>query len=149
MKQKMNTQKLFSGVLVLMLAFMLFACNSKRRSQEVAGYQYTPKSTELNQQLQAKVGNWIKEGTVCYGLIVVIENEKLRFGKPVKARVLKISGDNIKMKALEKVSVGAAEKGCSKMGISKGETWLEKDGELFQTKEEAIKYLTKLLSKKQ
>jgi hypothetical protein len=44
------------------------------------------------------------------------------------------------MKALEKINIGPKE-GCSEMGISKGETWMEKDGELFQTKDEAVTYL--------
>ena len=62
------------------------------------------------------------------------------FGKPVKAKVIAINNNEIKMKSLENVSLMEVQ-GCSKMGLSKGETWLEADGDLFKTKEEALAYL--------
>jgi hypothetical protein len=54
--------------------------------------------------------------------------------------VVKVSETLIKMKALETVSL-AEVKGCTKMGLAKGDLWEEKEGDLFQTKEEAIAYL--------
>ncbi len=58
----------------------------------------------------------------------------------MKAKVTTILSDSIKMKALEAVSL-AEVKGCTKMGLAKGETWWETEGDLFKTREEALKWL--------
>ena len=69
-------------------------------------------------------------------------NASRRSGKPVKARVIDFRNNGIEMKSLENVSL-VRLKGCTKMGISLGETWVEKEGELFATREEAENYLKK------
>jgi hypothetical protein len=129
------------SILTLVSIVALSACNSKNKSDEIANYAYEEKTAELNKELQNKVGDWIAKGSVCYGLVVAVDGSGTpKHGKPVKAKVVRISDDEIKMKALEKINIGPKE-GCSEMGISKGETWMEKDGELFQTKDEAVTYL--------
>jgi hypothetical protein len=83
----------------------------------------------------------VKEGITCYGVVVGIDKDgKPLYGKPVKAKVVNIKGNEVKMKALESVSL-AEVKGCTKMGIKKNETWIEKEADLFQTEEEAINFL--------
>ncbi|MCG6186766.1 hypothetical protein [Maribellus maritimus] len=129
------------SILTLVSIVVFSACNSKNKSDEIANYAYEEKTAELNKELQNKVGDWIEKGSVCYGLVVAIDGSGTpKHGKPVKAKVVRISDDEIKMKALEKINIGPKE-GCSEMGISRGETWMEKDGELFQTKDEAVTYL--------
>ena len=129
------------SIFVIATIFTFSACNTKNKSAEIAGYDYQEKSTELNKELQAKVGDWVEKGTVCYGLVVAVDGSGTpQHGKPVKAKVVRISSDEIKMKALEKINIGPKE-GCSEMGISRGETWQEKEGDLFKTKDEAIAYL--------
>lgn len=119
----------------------IVGCNNKKRSGEVAGYTYqeketTPKGSNLKIQ-----GDWLKEGVECYGLLVAVDKKGTQIhGKPIKAQVVQISDSQIKMKALETVSL-AEVKGCTKMGLQKGDTWDETDGDLFQTKEEAIAFL--------
>ncbi|MBN1985573.1 MAG: hypothetical protein JW761_04680 [Prolixibacteraceae bacterium] len=118
-------------------------CHSKNKSAEIAGYEYTETLNEFNTAWQSKIGNWLEEGVECYGLVVAINAKKVpQRGKPVKAKVLRISENHIKMKALEDVNIAPIEN-CSNLGISKGETWNEDEAELFQTKEEAIAYLKK------
>jgi hypothetical protein len=120
---------------------VLYSCRSGRKSEEIKNYDYEEPSAKMNSALENKVGGWINEGAVCYGLVVGIDSDgKVIKGLPVKAKVVTITSDSLKMKALEKVSL-AEVKGCSKMGIAKGETWWEKDGDLFKTLDDATAYL--------
>jgi len=119
----------------------LAGCTNKNRSEEIKNYSYQEKSAVLNEKIKLKVGDWVQEGTVCYGLVTLvnIDREVLK-GAPVKSKIMVFSADSIKMKALETVNLSPV-KGCKKMGISRGETWWETEGELFKTKEEANVYL--------
>jgi hypothetical protein len=54
--------------------------------------------------------------------------------------VVELTKDGVKMKALETVRLMEA-KGNNVIGITKGQIWLETDGELFLTKEKADAYL--------
>lgn len=126
---------IFIGVVVLS------ACRSNNREKEIAGYHYEAVDTGLNGQLKTKVGTWIEEGAVCYGILVLPnENGLPKKMKEMKARVVLLAHDQIKMKSMEDIVLAPVE-GCSKMGIRKGETWWEKEGELFQTREEAIAFI--------
>ncbi len=129
---------------ILMMAIVTFtACNSGKKVEENATYTYEEPSTELNEVLKAKIGDWAKEGVECYGIIVAIDQNGIpQNGFPIKAKIIRIKSDKIKMKALEAVNIGPKE-GCSKMGMSYGETWWEEEGDLFQTLEEAEAYLKK------
>jgi hypothetical protein len=131
----------FSKLAFLLAAIILFSCNSKNNSNEVANYVYDEKTAELNPEMVKKIGNWINEDVICYGLIVSIDEEGNAVrGKPVKAKVVKMAGNEIKMKALESINI-AKNQDCKALGIKKGTTWVETDGELFKTKEEADHYL--------
>lgn len=124
-------------LLVVVVAF--FACNSSNRSKEIAGYEQSG-AVELAEPLKSKVGSWIKEGDECYGIVMVANpGYDICNVREVKAKVLVIQADKIKMKSLEDVNL-APKAGCNKMGIAKGETWWEEAGDLFQTKEEAAAY---------
>jgi hypothetical protein len=52
--------------------------------------------------------------------------------------------NKVKCKALEKVAMKKDSKSCKKSAINVGQTWWEEEGELWQTKEEAQKHLSKL-----
>lgn len=122
---------------------LLIACHSKTESGNEVIYEYEEETSELGAELKAKIGDWAEEGAVCYGCVVSVDkNGTPIIGKAVKAKIIRIKSDSIKMKALESVSVAEGEQeGCSKMGLSRGETWWETDGDLFQSKEEAETYL--------
>lgn len=106
-------------------------------------YEYEEESVELNAELKGKIGDWIEEGVVCYGCVVALdENKRPTDGKPVKSKVIQIKSDGVKLKALQSVSVGIGEQhGCTKMGITRGDTWWETEGDIFKTEEEAEAYL--------
>lgn len=126
---------------IIIAAIAFQSCNSKNKSKEIAKYQTTETKPQLNEVLQKKVGSWIQEGMDCYGVIVTLDTDgNVRGMKTLKAKVLIVQNDQIKMKALESINLGPKE-GCSKMGISEGDTWWEKDGDLFQTQEQALEYI--------
>lgn len=131
------------SIIFISIAVMvvLQACNSNsNKSKEIEKYQYTETKVELNEVLKKKVGSWIQEGSECYGLVMMSDPDgNVKDVKEMKAVVLIIQNDKIKMKSLENVTL-APKEGCTKMGISKGETWWEEDGDLFQTREEAIAF---------
>jgi uncharacterized protein YwlG (UPF0340 family) len=134
----MNKLKSIIISVAVIVAFQ--SCNSSNRSKEIEKYQYSESKVELNEMLNKKVGSWIKEGSECYGLVMMVDKDgNVQAIKELKALVLIIQNDKIKMKALEEVSL-APKAGCSKMGLSKGETWWEEEGDLFQTREEAVAF---------
>ena len=128
-------------IFFLVTAVCLTGCNSKKKSEEIKNYTYQENQATLNDHLKGKVGSWVEQGKMCYGLIVSVDAQgKVKKGLPVKAMIIDIKPDSFKMKALENVNL-AEIKGCKKMGISKGETWWETEGDLFKTKDEAITFL--------
>jgi hypothetical protein len=128
---------------VLLAVLLLAGCKSGKKSEEIRNYTYQENSVPVNSKIQNKVGDWVTEGTVCYGLIVLVDTHgKIQRGLPIKSKVVLINSDSLKMKAMENVSL-AAIKGCKKMGLSRGDYWWENEGELFKTKGEAEAYLKK------
>ena len=128
---------------MLISIFTIVSCGSGEKADSEIKYEYKEETVKLNDSLKAKIGDWAKQGAICYGVIVAVDKNGIPSnGKPIKAKILRIKQNGIKMKALETVNVGE-NKGCSKMGLSKGETWLEEDGDLFLTREKAEEYLRK------
>ncbi len=126
---------------VFVLIIFFSGCNTKNKSAEIANYEYSEDSVELSKEWHNKIGGWLENGVECYGLVIAINAKDVpQRGKPVKAKVLHISKNEIKMKALEDVNIAPIE-GCSNLKISKGETWMEREAELFKTKKEAVEYL--------
>lgn len=133
----------YLSIIFLSLIF-LFSCNSQKKSNEVASYEYEEEKVEMSAELRSKTPEWVIEGKICYGLIVQIDkNKKLIKGKVIKAKVIQIQKDAIKMKALESVNLMEVED-CTKMGLNKGDTWDEKQGDFYLTKEDAINALKAL-----
>ena len=135
-----------TGLSFLFIILLFFVgCSNKNRSAEVASYKYEEEKIAMNAELRAKVPEWVEEGKICYGLVVQVDNKTRRpvKGKPVKAKVVQIHKNYVKMKALERVSLIEVE-GCDKMGLSKGQTWDEKQGDFYLTREDAIEALKKM-----
>lgn len=131
------------------IALFLSSCNNSKKSDEVASYSYDEEKIEMSAELKAKMPEWVEEGKICYGLVVLIDKDKKDiWGKPVKAKIIQINKDAIKLKALETVIVADSkeciEKGCTNKGISKGETWDETEADFFLTKEDAVKRLKEM-----
>ena len=140
----MGWKRFFAGtplLLVIVLSLFFTGCNSKKKSEVVKNYAYMEDGEVQPLGVKHPALPWLTEGTVCYGLVVGIDSHgRMVTGLPVKSKVTTILKDSIKMKALEKVNLAEA-KGCTKMGISRGEIWWETEDDLFQTREEAITWL--------
>lgn len=135
---------LFS-LLTISIFALLISCNSNKKANSDEVYEYVEQSTELNEHLAARVGDWIEEGLTCYGILALVDAKGvIQEGQVIKAKVVRIKSDSIKMKSLESINLREVE-GCDKLGISNGETWWEEEGDLFKTKEEAEEFLSKVL----
>lgn len=127
-------------ILAVIVLFVIFGCGSTDKSKILEKYSEGVAKIKLNDTLQRKLGSWIYEGKECYGLATIIDEEgNVSSLTEVKAVVLIIQNNKIKMKSLERISL-APRPGCPKMAIEKGDTWWEEEGDLFQTREEAIEF---------
>ncbi len=137
-------KNIFTLLTLSVFLFTFTDCNSGRNkvvNSQDSSYEYVEKKEELTGILKQKVGDWAKEGKVCYGVVVATNSKgKAEYGKSVKAKIVKIENNRIKMKSLEDINLGK-KRGCSKLTFSSGTTWWEKDGDLFKTREEAISFL--------
>lgn len=135
-------KNVIKSVLVIIPVFMLASCNTRevKPDAEVIASINQDKEVILNENLDTKVGAWVDEGVECYGIIISIFSDGKTVGKPVKAKVMSVKPDKIKMKAVESVSIMEGV-GCDKLGLNYGETWWETEGDIFRTKEDAVEYL--------
>lgn len=129
---------IIAGVLLLL---NISGCGQSDKSKILEQYKYDESKSVTNELIPKKLGSWIKVGITCYGIVIVHDESgfPLRI-KEVNAKVISIQSDKIKMRSLEDV-VMAPVKGCIKFSIRNGEDWDEIEGDLFQTKEEAIKFI--------
>jgi hypothetical protein len=135
-------KKILLPFLTFLLVILTGCGNSGSKSDAIAAYEYEKADEQLNEVLTQKIGNWAKTGVTCYG-VVVLQDENMQSikGLPVKAKIVRIKADGLKMKSLENITL-APKQGCSKIGMKKGETWWETDGDIFQTKKEAEQFLS-------
>lgn len=135
----------FNYLFVIIISIIVTSCGSGPKPKTTAAGKTAQVPVEekvvLNDVLQKKIGSWAKEGAECYGLVLLVrKNKTVEVGKSVKTKIVQLQSDSVKVKLLEDVSL-AKTKDCSKLGMSTGQTWWEKEGDLFLAKEEADKYL--------
>ena len=127
-------------ILISIILFIVLGCNSSGVSKEKQTYEFQEEEIILNDTLMQRLGNWAEIGKKCYGIVEYHRDGRFEKGNPVKSIILRIKSDSIQMKALEKVQV-LDSVGCERLGLTYGEKWWEKDGDLFLTKEEAMEFL--------
>ena len=128
----------FSCILV---TIGISGCGQRDKTKILEKYKYEESKTVLNENLNKKIGAWLEEGKICYGIVILRDENGLpKKLKEVQAKVIRIEPDRIKMKSLEEITM-APVKGCSRIGVKKNENWDETEGELFQTKEDAIQFI--------
>lgn len=131
------------SILTFSIILILIGCNESNKPTNDETYQYVEETIELNDYLKQKIGDWAEKGVICYGIVALQNTDgTLKYGKPVKSKILRIKTDSIKMKSLEKINL-AEKKGCDKIGISYGDTWWESEGDIFKTRDEAEAFLKK------
>lgn len=131
-------------ILIIACVFVLMnmaGCRQSDKSKIIEQYKYAEDISVLTVLHKTKLDSWVKEGIICYGLIMVCDlaGKPLRI-KEVSVQVVSIQPESIKMKALEDVIINRTIE-CTKVSFKKGESWNEEYGEIFQTREEAIKYI--------
>ena len=128
---------------IFLLLLTIEGCERADKSKEIAKYKYDDTSNIMTVKVDKSVGPWVKEGVDCYGLIMVcdLEGNPIRI-KEVHVRVLEMDSNKIKMQALEDVMANKTLE-CKKISFKKGQSWDEEYGEIFRTREEAIKYIDK------
>lgn len=119
---------------VLFLVFAACAPKTKTLNNE-------PNPEAINQPAANNVADWVKKGSEGYGIIISELSSGKVIAKAVRIKVVSIRADQIKVKALESVSLLGGD--CNKLGISYGETWWEKDGDIYKTEREALQKITR------
>jgi len=129
---------IFAGIALLL---SIAACGQRDKSKILEQYKYDDNSSVPTEFSKKKLESWVKEGITCYGIIMVRDENKppVRL-KEVHAKVISIHSEIIKMEALENVFINRTIE-CNNVNIKKGERWDEVDGELFKTREEAIRFI--------
>lgn len=129
---------IIAGALLLL---NISGCGQPDKSKILEQYKYDESKIVSKEMIPKNLGSWVKEGISCYGLVIVHDESgyPLRI-KEVKAKVISIQPDKIKMKSLENINLSPVV-GCNKFTLREGEDWDEIEGDLFQTKEEAVKFI--------
>jgi len=128
-------------VACFLLLINLAGCRQSDKSKVIEQYKYDDDTNALTVLHKTKLDSWVKEGIKCYGIIMVCDlaGKPIRI-KEVTVQVVSIQPEGIKMKALEDVIINRTIE-CTKVSFKKGESWDEEYGEIFETREEAIKYI--------
>lgn len=123
------------------LLINLAGCRQYDKSKIIEQYKFDEDISVLNEKYPNGLGVWLKEGTICYGILLVRDENKLPIRmKEVQAKVINVHSESVKMEALEDVAINRTIE-CNKVTLKKGECWDEVDGELFKTREEAIRFI--------
>lgn len=128
-------------ITVFSLVACLTDCRQRDKSKIIEQYKYDGEKGTLNVLYKKKLESWVKEGTICYGIVMVCDNNDLPIRlMEVHAKVVSIQPDGIKMESLEDLTVKKYVQ-CDKLSLKTGQYWMEVDGELFKTRVEAIKFI--------
>lgn len=91
------------------------------------------------EEFQRRFG-WVQEGTEGYAVVTAPINGHY-YGRPIKARVIRKTDRELKLRFLESVMVAPAKKCPAE--VKSGQTYWEKRGAFWQTRDEARQYLAK------
>ncbi len=138
-------KQLFSIFTLTVLILLVSSCSGNKKESDVV-YEYVEESAQLSDFLKERIGDWAMEGSNCYGILALLDKEgNIQEGAVIKAKIVRMKSDSIKMKSLVDVRLREVV-GCDKLGISKGETWWETEGDIFLKEEDARAHLEKVLA---
>lgn len=135
-------KKSVAFVSITFSSLLIISCSGdgKKPASMESSPEIVQRDTLQNTSLESGIAAWVSKDVECYGVVVATFQDGKKTGKSVKCKVVAMSTDKIKMKALESVNL-SGKTGCSKIGISFGDTWWETEGDIFQTREEADNFL--------
>ncbi len=132
-----------TNLIVLFVILFFASCGTKsdvKNNGDDSRFFVDGNSGTISKKNKLKFPDWVEVGVECYGLIVYEAGEDVKVGYPAKLKVINEKHDGYKCETLEDVKMYKSL-GCDKLGIKKGETWWETDGDLYKTKEEAVAIL--------
>lgn len=128
--------------IALLLFIALFSCNNNPRIEA----PLIPKDLfvleevkKMPDSLQSKFPKWVEPGVNCYGVLIFTDKQDvyLPLGYPIPCKIISLHLNGVKCKVTQNIYPYESF-GCQVIGIRKGSIWIETDGELFLTKEEAV-----------
>lgn len=144
----MNALKYLSIVLII----VIFGCRNRPRIESPlvpANYFVLEEVTSLPDSVKNKFPDWVEPGVKCFGIVSLIDSlgEFDTFGFAVPCQVMSYHVNGVRCKVIRNVYPYESY-GCQVIGIRKGETWMETDGDLFQTEKDALMALHKRMPKR-
>ncbi|HCY40068.1 MAG TPA: hypothetical protein DHV48_01720 [Prolixibacteraceae bacterium] len=141
----LNILKLMKQLILIIAGIILLlympGCGQSDKSKILEQYKYDESKSGSDGIITKKIGSWVKEGITCYGIVIVDDKNGIPLRiKVVHAKVISIDPDKIIMRSLENIDMSPVD-GCDKFTLKKGDDWNETEGDLFQTKEDAIKFV--------
>ena len=132
-------KKTFIFSLLACAAMLIFAGSIQAASHPVAHRAWA----EEEEKEKKTFPEWVERGADCYGIVVFTFPDGRTVGHSIKARIILVADDKVRMRALETINLSQHE-GCSAIGVRFGDTWWEDDpNDLFKTRKEADDYLRK------
>ncbi len=134
-------KKLILMIVTCILTLYMSGCGQSDKSKILEKYKYVESNNSPDDMIKKKLDPWVKEGMICYGIVIVHDESKnpLRV-KEVHSKIISIEPDKIRMRSLENIRM-AEIKGCKVFSLQKGEDWIELEGDIFRTREDAIKFI--------
>ena len=130
-------------ILLVFTSISFIQCNNDPKIESTLNIEeffYSEKTDKMPENLEKKIGSWAKVGTQCYGILFLNTDSIKLVGYPIPCKIISYHDKGIKCR-VTKNYYPYKEFGCSKIGLRKGEVWLEMEGDLFKTEAEAIDYL--------
>lgn len=131
-------------IVFFLLSILVFASCGEGKVSKNSGsdlqFYIDRNAGRKNMKNQDKFLEWVEVGAEGYGIVIIVSNspeEKVTVGVPVKCRIVDEKRNGFKCLTLEDVEFYGGL-GCDKLGLKKGEMWLESEGDLYQTKQEAM-----------
>ena len=117
---------------------VVLSCSSNSSSKVILKSLPNEDNYTYEQKEISELPEWIKEGAEGYGIIIAKVEGKTK-GRPIKCRVIRVDGAQMKLRFLESISLVDNIK-CTQR-VNKGTTYWEKWGEFWPSEEEALAYL--------
>lgn len=132
---------IFTRFMPLLLLVAFFACKNNPRIESplIPNNLFVLEEIEtIPDSLQSKFPEWIERGVKCYGLLIFTDNqgEFKTIGYVIPCKVVSFHLNGVKCKVLENIYPYESF-GCQVIGVRKGTIWMETDGDLYLTEEEA------------
>jgi len=128
--------------LPLILLFVLAGCRNKPRikySMPPANYFVLEEVDSLPDSLKIRFPDWIEPGLTCFGVAKIIDatGEYNSLDFPIPLKIVSFHLNGVKCRVTDNVYPYETF-GCTRIGVKKGELYMETDGQLYRTKRDVL-----------